>query len=150
MINLLNQTENFILKSNKENLLDSQEMKWLQAQRKFAYNKYKRMIFLNPLTWERNSLTHPWADYIPVDQSLGGLKSDYLLSVLIHEMNVNSDGYLATDTHNPQEDNFALWECLKNKGIAEIGSDPTSKQRAFGLNAQLSVVYLKMILGQLK
>jgi hypothetical protein len=72
---------------------------WLKKTGQTGFKNYERMIFISPNTWQANSKDSPWAEFIPVDQTLGGLNSDYLRSVMIHELNVNSPNFLATDTH---------------------------------------------------
>jgi len=148
MVGLLNQTEEFIKNSKDPQLLASDEYQWLVKQKNQGYTKYRRMIFFSPATWDRSTPEYSWAEFIPVDQSLGGLHSDHLLSVMLHEINVNSNNFMLTDTHGPYEQNAAMWECLKKNGMAQLSRDSHSLQYAFGLNPQLSMVYIKMVLDQ--
>jgi hypothetical protein len=150
MNELLIKTEAFLKNSKDPKLKNSLEAKWLTNEKQKGFSNYQRMIFMSPETWERISPRNNWADYVPVDQSLGGLKTDYLLSVLIHELNVNSSGFLPQDTHIDYETSASLMECLKKEGVNQLASDPHTLQRAFGLNAQISVLYLKMVLDQLE
>ena len=106
------------------------------------------MIFFSPKTWTNNSLSSKWADYVPVDQSLGGLPSDYLLSVMIHEINVNSRNFLSSDTHSERENSIILRDCVKKNGASALALDPITLQKVFGYNPQIAVVYLKMILAK--
>lgn len=146
MESLLKKTQEFIAQSNDKELMKSEEAKWLNDFVKKDVKQFDRMIFFSPATWEEDPSKRPWADYIPVDQSLGGLKSDYLLSVMIHEINVNSPNFLCADTHAPEEDSDLIRQCVVENGINELSLDPASLQRLFGYNPQLSLVYLKMIL----
>lgn len=129
-----------------KSILNSPEAQWLSQNNSFDLKKYARMIFFSPATWHENPEKRKWADYIPVDQSLGGLPSDYLLSVMIHEINVNSPNFLCYDTHGPEEETDIIRQCVLESGVGQIGDDPITLQRLFGQNAQLSVVYLKMML----
>jgi hypothetical protein len=126
--------------------LESPEAKWLLSIDESQLNTSKRMIFFSPDTWTRNSSTNHWAEEIPVNQSMGGIPSDYLLSVLIHEINVNSLNFLASDTHGPEEDTKALRQCIAKNGINSMPQDPETLERLFGYNSQLSIIYLKTFL----
>jgi hypothetical protein len=146
MEGLLRKTHAFLTQSKDKELMNSEEAKWLNDFVKKDLTQFDRMIFFSPATWNEDPTKRPWADYIPVDQSLGGLKSDYLLSVMIHEINVNSPNFLCADTHAPEEDSDLIRQCVVENGINELSLDPASLQRLFGYNPQLSLVYLKMIL----
>jgi hypothetical protein len=147
MKSLLEKTLYFLNHEAKnKNLKLSPEGQWLSSIGHRDLKKYDRMIFLSPATWNRNPKDHPWAEGVPVDQSLSGFESDYLLSVLIHEINVNSDGFLKNDTHGAKEETDMLRNCLSQNGISKLADDPITLERIFGYNSQLSVIYLKMIL----
>jgi hypothetical protein len=149
MESLMEATSHFIQnEARNKRLKQSPEAKWLLAQIKIGLKSYKRMIFFSPKTWTNNSQTTKWADYVPVDQSLGGLSSDYLLSVMIHEINVNSHNFLSSDTHSEMNDSMILRDCVKKNGASALSLDPVTLQKVFGYNPQIAVVYLKMILAQ--
>jgi len=150
MVELMSKTDEFVRKSKNPTLMKSPEAIWLTKQKEIGFTNYQRLIFIHPGTWENDSSKVYWAEYVAIDQNLGGLPSEYLTSVLIHEINVNSLGYLATDTHSDYESNVQIWECLSKKGVHELAQTPIMLQRAFGLNAQISVIYLKMILDRLQ
>jgi hypothetical protein len=147
MNSLLEKTAEFIKKTAKdEKSKNSPEAKWLEAMPKHGKSSIERMIFFSPETWKNEPESVKWADYIPVDQGLGGLPSDYLLSVMIHEINVNSPNFLASDTHGPKEDTKKLRDCLSKYSIHDLGEDPVTLERVFGLNSQIETIYLKAIL----
>ena len=147
MKELILKTKEF-LKSQDQSLdfVKSPEAKWLLSQSDDQLTTSKRMIFFSPDTWTRDSKTNKWAEEIPVNQSIGGIPSDYLLSVMIHEINVNSNKFLASDTHGPEEDTKALRQCISKNGLSSMPQDPETLQRLFGYNSQLSVIYLKAFL----
>ena len=146
---LMEATSHFIQnEAHNKRLKQSPEAKWLVNQIKYGFKNYRRMIFFSPKTWTNNSQTTKWADYVPVDQSLGGLASDYLLSVMIHEINVNSHNFLSSDTHSEMNDSMILRDCVKKNGASALSLDPLTLQKVFGYNPQIAVVYLKMILAQ--
>ena len=149
MESLMEATSHFIeYEAQNKQLKQSSEAKWLVNQLKYGLKNYQRMIFFSPKTWTNDPLTTKWADYVPVDQSLGGLSSDYLLSVIIHEINVNSQNFLSSDTHSEMKDSMILRECVKKNGATALSHDPVTLQKVFGLNPQITVVYLKMILAK--
>jgi hypothetical protein len=65
---------------------------------------------------------------------------------MIHEINVNSPNFLASDTHGPKEDTKKLRDCLSKYSIHDLGEDPVTLERVFGLNSQIETIYLKAIL----
>jgi hypothetical protein len=145
MKDLILKTRDFIKKKAPE-LGSSAEAQWLFQQSSKNIDEAARMIFIHPKTWEFDSKENLWADFIAVDQNIGGIPSDYLLSVLIHEINVNSSHFLIYDTHSMYSKNVAMWECIRSNGISELDqADGLALQQAFGLNAQLSFVYLKIL-----
>ena len=149
MESLMEATSQFIQnEAQNKQLKESPEAKWLLAQIEIGLKTYRRMIFFSPKTWTNNSLTNKWADYVPVDQSLGGLGSDYLLSVMIHEINVNSHNFLSSDTHSEMSESLILRDCVKKKGLSDLSLDPITLEKVFGYNPQIAVVYLKMILAK--
>ncbi len=149
MESLMEATSHFIQnEAQNKRLKQSSEAKWLLAQIKTGLKSYRRMIFFSPKTWTNDSLSNKWADYVPVDQSLGGLASDYLLSVMIHEINVNSHNFLSSDTHSEKENSMMLRNCVKKNGASALSLDPITLQNVFGYNPQIAVVYLKMILAK--
>lgn len=121
----------------------SPEGKWLAGLDEGAFAGIRRMIFVHERTWERIGSVEQWAEYIPVDQSFPGLKPNYLLSVLIHEINVNSHDpfFLPSDTHLPKEDSDARRASVAAKGIAEL-KDPLALRAFMGLEPFLGSVYL--------
>ena len=149
MESLMEATSHFIQnEAQNKRLKQSPEAKWLVNQMNYGFKNYRRMIFFSPKTWTNNSLANKWADYVPVDQSLGGLASDYLLSVMIHEINVNSHNFLSSDTHSEKENSILLRNCVKKNGASALSLDPITLQKVFGYNPQIAVVYLKMILAK--
>ena len=147
MKELILKTKEF-LKSQDQSLdfVKSPEAKWLLSLSDDQLASSKRMIFFSPDTWTRDSKANKWAEEIPVNQSIGGIPSDYLLSVMIHEINVNSNKFLASDTHGPEEDTKALRQCISKNGLTSMPQNPETLQRLFGYNSQLSVIYLKAFL----
>jgi hypothetical protein len=149
MESLMEATSHFIQNdAHNKQLKQFPEAKWLVKQIKYGFKNYRRMIFFSPKTWTSDSISTKWADYVPVDQSLGGLASDYLLSVMLHEINVNSHNFLSSDTHSEMNDSMILRDCVKKNGASALSLDPITLQKIFGYNPQIAVVYLKMILAQ--
>lgn len=147
MKSLLEKTAEFIKKSAKDpDFKNSPEARWLENLPQLASSKIERMIFFSPNTWNYQSENNKWAEFIPIDQSLGGLPSDYLLSVMIHEINVNSPNFLASDTHAPEDETRKLRQCLSQYGIDELGQDSATLERFFGISSQIEAIYLKAIL----
>lgn len=62
---------------------------------------------------------------------------------------MNSPNFLIRDTHSEYFKNAGVWMCLKENGVSALDiEDPVALQRAFGINAQLSFVYYKIILDR--
>ncbi len=155
MRELLEKTRQFVSQSADPRIRDSAEASWLRQKlpsSQDAGNKSgpKRLIFFSPPTWTADSVSEPWAEYIPVDQSMGGLGSDYLLSVLIHELNVNSANYLSNDTHSDPESTDLLLSCIAAHGVGALRQDAESIRLALGLNPQISVIYLQAMLSNVE
>lgn len=137
---------NKIQNSKNLELKNSPEAKFITEFNLNDFSKYKRAIFIHHQTYD--SLPgNRWQSYINVDQSIGGLKSDPLTSVLVHETNVNSFGFLPNDTHQLPEDLGKLWACLDENPNAKVQSDELD--RAIGIQKYLSLVQLRLILDQL-
>lgn len=148
---LLEKTTHFIEKEAKnKNLKNTPESIWLTHLIKSGFSSYERMIFFSPKTWTSNPEVTKWADYVPVDQNLGGIKSNYLLSVMIHEINVNAPNFLTADTHAEENETMALRTCIMKNGIENLKKDPKTIERLFGYNSQIAVLYLKMMMDQFK
>jgi hypothetical protein len=149
MQSLIEKTTAFINQNPNSPFSQTPEAIWLKKTGQTGFKNYERMIFISPHTWQANSKDSPWAEFIPVDQTLGGLNSDYLLSVMIHELNVNSPNYLATDTHGLQTETWALRQCLLENGINNLDQEnPETIQRLFGMNSQISTIYLKLMIEE--
>ncbi len=128
----------------------SPEGKWLAGLDEDAFAGIRRMIFVHEHTWERIGSSDLWADYIPVDQSFPGLKPNYLLSVLIHEINVNSydPSFLPSDTHLPKEDSYSRRASVAVNGLDEL-KDPLALRAFMGLEPFLGSVYLGLYADRL-
>ena len=149
MQRLIEKTTAFINQNPNSPFSQTPEALWLKKKGQTGIKNYERMIFISPDTWQASSKDSPWAEFIPVDQTLGGLHSDYLLSVMIHELNVNSPNYLATDTHGLQTETWALRQCLLENGINNLDQEnPETIQRLFGMNSQISTIYLKLMIEE--
>lgn len=147
MQSLLEKTASFIKQNPNSSFSKTPEASWLKHISKAGFKSYERMIFISPTSWKSNSKETPWAEFIPVDQTMGGLESDYLLSVMIHELNVNSPSFLATDTHGSQNETWAIRQCVVKNGINDLDQEnPETVQRLFGINSQISTIYLKLML----
>jgi hypothetical protein len=147
MKSLMVKTNDFIQnKAKNKKLKKHPEAQWLSNVLRNDLKQFERMIFFSPDTWKNDSKSVSWADYVPVDQSLGGFESNYLLSVMIHEINVNSPNFLSADTHGPKDETIALRNCVMKNGLEQLKKDPKTIERLFGYNSQITSIYLKMIL----
>jgi hypothetical protein len=149
MVGLMKKTNEFISKSNDPELTQSPEALWLKKNFNDSTANAHRFIFVHPETWHASTEKSPWAEYIPVDQSIGGLKTDYLTSVMIHELNVNSEHFFPQDTHSEMTTSSNLVGCVKKNGVKDLDQSPANIQKVLGLNPQISTIYLKMILQSL-
>jgi len=137
--------KNAILKMKNPALLKTPEFQWLSKIDASATQKYDRMIFIHQNTWDSESTG--WQDYIPVDQSFGPVAANPILSVLIHETNVNSidPGFLPKDSHSPAQNSWAIWGCVgKTVSLEKINSSIESQYQAMAIEPQLGSVYLGM------
>ena len=95
------------------------------------------MIFVHEFTWDETAQKDQFADYIPLDPQLYGVEPLPLLTVLIHELNVNSFEFLYQDTHLAQED---IQRARQN------GASPSS-YFFMGRQPLLALVYLDLVLN---
>jgi hypothetical protein len=126
------------------------EYQWLSKIDSSTGKNFDRMIFIHENTWASDS--KGWQDYIPIDQQFGPVASNPILSVLIHETNVNSYSpeFLAQDTHSPIELSYRIWNCVgKRVSLAQINSSFEKQFQAMGLQPQMGVIYLGMLLPKL-
>jgi hypothetical protein len=145
-------TQAFIEKIKDPGLLNSPEYLWLKKMSAQNPKNFDRMIFIHPETWTAKPETASWQDYIPVDQSLGPIQSDPVLSTLIHEINVNSSspGFLPDDTHGPYEESARLWNCAASTAHASIANQNAHTQAQFlGIQPYLGTITLGMSLPEL-
>lgn len=139
-----------ILKMKDRSIQRTPEFQWLTEIDASSSKKFDRMIFIHEYTWASES--KGWQDFIPIDQTFGPVESDPLLSVLIHETNVNSYSpeFLAQDTHSPIENSARYWNCLgKTVSLAQLNSSTERQFQAMGLQPQMGVVYLGMLVPKL-
>ncbi len=125
------------LQKEVPSLLQTPEGLWLATMTKEKFYEYSRFIFTHEQTWNQNG-QNLWADYIPIDQSLGLLSSDYHLSVLIHEVNVNSSNYLPFDTHDTKENVTLVLKEVQSKGLDALNA-PDKTKSLFALNPSLTL-----------
>jgi hypothetical protein len=149
MKSLMKKTNEFIQNEAKNKKLKNHpEAQWLSNVFKSDLTQFERMIFFSPNTWKNDPQIVSWADYVPVDQDLGGFESSYLLSVMIHEINVNTPHFLMTDTHAPKNETMFLRNCVMTNGLEQLKKDPKTIERLFGYNSQIASIYVKMILDE--
>lgn len=119
------------------------EYRWLDGLSEASFEGIRRFIFVHEFTWGKIGSGRLWADYIAVDQNFPGLPANDLLSVLIHEINVNSDNpaFLPADTHLDPSSSIVAWKKIADEGLAPL-KDPAMKRDFFGLNPYLGAIYL--------
>jgi hypothetical protein len=131
------------------------EYTWLQNFSAQNLSTVDRFIFVHDQTWNNGLQPQQWQDFIPVDQSFGTLTDPALLSVLIHEVNVNSvDPYfLPGDTHSPREDSTARWNRLAIEKSWTPPNNPNERaeevSKIMGISPRLSTVVLGILLHEL-
>lgn len=110
------------------------EMQWLTSFSRLEHDNLQNLIFLHPDSEKSNNSV--WKGYIPTEQSLGSFPSLTPLSILIHELNVNSETYFPRDTHIEElrsSDNFD-------------GSNFKQVSAYTGRNSFIELIYLAIIL----
>jgi len=95
----------------KRNKIKGELARWVKSLESKLENS-KKMIFIHNSTW--SSQRNLWRSFIPTDQSIGCFSSHSLFSVLIHEVNVNSETFFPVDTHAVSSNNLHLL-----KGMSE-------------------------------
>lgn len=122
-------------------LLQHPTSQWILRLDPSSLDKIQTLIFVHHHTW---SASGRWADYVPIDQSFAGFQSNALLSVMIHELNVNCPHpfYFPEDTHNPISDALAFWQ--QPSLAIQVDHNPSHVHRALGQNMFISLLYLKM------
>lgn len=120
----------------------SPEGRWLASLDETSFVGVKRFIFIHEKTWDLEESGRRWAGYIAIDQSFGELRGRGVLSVLIHEINVNSFApqFLPGDTHYDEELSRAAWASA-GKGLPDL-ADAEKRRAFFGLNPFLGTIYL--------
>ena len=139
----------WIERAGDERLIRSPEYLWLASLDDSVLRKTDRLIFIHEFTWESQPDGRPWQDSIAVDQSFGPINNSALMSVLIHEINVNSvnPSFLPTDTHLPYEDSETLWKlagALKNPRALNL--DAAVQTTFLGRSPFLGVATLGILL----
>ena len=142
----------FIETSGDVSLQNSSEYAWLKKTTARDPNSYDRMIFIHEDTWKTQAKNLGWQEYIAVDQSMGPIQSHPLMSVLIHEINVNSynPSFLPDDTHSPYGESARLWNCAASQGSAVFANKSAAdRAKILGLQPYLGTITLGMSLPDL-
>lgn len=98
---------------------ESSELIWLQSLTPDFINTIHRVIFISNETWHKD-VNDVYAEFIGIANSLAWIKIPPILSVLIHEINVNngtvSSGFLPQgDTHiSPKDTEIILSKICKS------------------------------------
>ena len=121
-------------------LISTPETLWLSKLSEDYFKDKERIIYIQDLTLE-NHFSGPFNSYIPTDQSLGCFPSNNLLSVMIHELNVNSVDYMPDDTHA-----FTVENTEKNFQKAREKFNFSHMKSFTARESQIQLIYLKMIL----
>jgi hypothetical protein len=107
----------------KNLLLNSPEYDWLTYANNIDFTKIDRLIFISRSTWDMNKYSR-YADYIAILNTICWYGFVPLISVLIHEMNVNSyktNFFPQGDTHKSKENAEIIWQkILKIKNINQL------------------------------
>ncbi len=80
------------------NLNHSSETEWLRTLNPSKIAQYSTLIFVHDSTWNLTA-DQRRTDGINAGASFGPVNAHPMKSVLTHEVNVNTTGYLVTDTH---------------------------------------------------
>lgn len=146
LLNQILKLKDFVV-SNESEVKDSPEKKWLIKISPEDILKTKLIVFLSESSWEMTS-ENMWAEFVPVDQSIGNIKSNRLLSILIHELNVNADFLSAEDTH--VFDEKASYEMAKSGEFNKVLDSATDIKSLFQLSPSIGAFYLAYYLDRIE
>jgi hypothetical protein len=137
----------YFVESNESQIKDSSEKKWLMELSTEEVSNTKLMIFFSENSWELTS-KNMWADLVPMDQSLGNIESNRLLSILIHELNVNADLLSVEDSHIFDEK--AAFEMAKSGQFNKVLDSAIDIKSLFQLSPSISAFYLAYYLDRIE
>jgi len=148
MVNLIEKTRDLIHESSDPVLKKSPEAIWIENNLNTLKNEKKSMVFFFKDAWSADPQKSNWADFVGIDPYLGGIQSDGLLSVAMHESNMANASFFPHDTHvNPSHVN-ALFACVEEKGIAAFKQSPENIRMLMGINPDLSILYADFFFTQ--
>ena len=122
----------------------TREANWLLKLDVNQFNKAITIIIIHDQTWEK--LNAKWASGIPIDQSIGFIDNNAVFSVLIHEINVNSPGFLGTGDTHASDDIQGAVKKMTEGGVAETQESFNNMRDLFQVTPDISIVYLAQYL----
>jgi hypothetical protein len=125
------------------------EASWLQQLNPTNLKNIKRVFFISNGTWGIRDDAR-YAEGIALMNSIGIFQAPPLLSVLLHEMNVNSDTipFFPFDTHLPPEYTKEIWEKSKEDTTFEknVLNDINSIDKLYQSVGCINALVLSIIL----
>jgi hypothetical protein len=145
-MNKLFESTQTLIRHTSSELLRFPESQWLQnLPTSTLATAYRRFIFIHELTWDL-PVNAPFADYIPIDPQIMGVQPLPLMTVLIHELNVNSPDFLYIDTHLPHYQ-IESERRLNAPSLNPVTDSKTREYIKMGRQPLLALVYLSLLLS---
>ena len=133
-------------------IMESPEAQWLANLQSSHFSSVRRVIFMHEKAWNYGA-NDQYAEYVALDESFGPLRPDPLMTILIHEMNVNTDdlAFTPSDTHLSPGDTKSAREEVNTSGLDKMkASNPDKVDNLFQSESYVSVITLAHFMNKIK